>query len=273
MAPVEVRAIDTGICAKHGEKTCYQACPWGFYPVAFRDSRACGLCMECLRACPKDNLALNLRPFGSDIGGTISARRVDEAYLSLVMLGSVLTFAAVFAGPWGWLKSAAFEIGSTGWFIYAGGFLFFNLLILPGLFALVVWGGSQLLERQSRKTTALGQSLRRKIANQSQALLPLGLMAWMAFTVSFAFPKMGLVLGALNDPLGWGWSLLGADYTPWAPDVAAYSPILQGILLLLGLAWAVKVARRLAGTKILPAAPVLVFCLTFSLALLWLLIG
>ena len=67
-APVELRVIDHSICAAHSEKTCYQNCPWGLYPVALRDSSQCGLCMECLRSCPKDNIAVNLRPFGSDIG-------------------------------------------------------------------------------------------------------------------------------------------------------------------------------------------------------------
>lgn len=273
MAPVEVRAIDTGICSRHGEKSCYQACPWGLYPVAFRDSRACGLCMECLRACPKDNLALNLRPFGSDIGGTRSIKRLDKAFLALVMLGSALAFTAVFVGPWGWLKSAAFEIGSTHWLAYAAGFLFLNLLVLPALFALAVWGGQRLGERLPGNTISKSQTLRREIANQSQALLPVGLMAWIAFTVSFALPKLGLVLGVLNDPLGWGWNLLGAAYTPWAPDVTAFSLIFQVIFLLIGLLWAVNVARRLAGANLLQSVPVLAFCFSFSLGMLWLLIG
>lgn len=272
-APVEVRAIDTSLCAKHNVKSCYHACPWGLYPVAFRDSAACGLCMECLRACPQDNLALNLRPFGSDIGSARTANRLDEAFLALVMLGSVLAFAAVFVGPWGWLKLAAFEIGSTPWMVYAASFLAFNLLVLPALFGLAVWSGQKLGGRLSGKPTTKGLPLRREISNQSQALLPLGLMAWIAFTVSFALPKLGFVLGVLNDPLGWGWNLLGAAYKPWAPDVAAFSPVVQAFLMLLGLVWAARIARRLAGENIRRAGPVLAFCLAFSLGMLWLLIG
>ena len=67
-APLEVRVTDPAVCAGHAEKTCYIECPWGLYPLALQDSSACGLCMECLRVCPKDNIALNLRPFGSDLG-------------------------------------------------------------------------------------------------------------------------------------------------------------------------------------------------------------
>jgi hypothetical protein len=201
-APVELRVIDTEICATHSEKTCYQACPWGFYPVAFRDNAACGLCMECLRACPKDNLALNLRPFGTELEKPRASSRLDEAFMALVMLGSVLVFAGIFVGPWGWLKSAALEIGSLPWAGYAGGLLTLNLLVLPGLFALAVWAG--------HKFNTEKYTLKREIANLSQALLPLGLMAWIAFTVSFALPKLGYIFWSSMTP-GWGgtfWELV-----------------------------------------------------------------
>jgi NAD-dependent dihydropyrimidine dehydrogenase PreA subunit len=264
-APVEVRVIDKEICARHDEKSCYQACPWGLYPLAFRDSAACGLCMECLRACPQDNLALNLRPFGADLGKANFSSRLDQVFLALVMLGSVLTFAAVFIGPWGWLKSAAFEIGSPRWAAYAAGFLALNILVLPALFALATWLGQNYSGRR--------RPLKREMANQSQALLPLGLMAWMAFTISFALPKLGLVVSVLNDPFGWGWNLLGHFYAPWSPDISGFSPVLQVILLLIGVFWSSSVARRLAGSDYRQAIPVLAFCLAFSLAMLWLLIG
>lgn len=264
-APVELRVIDTEICVKHGDKSCYRACPWGLYPVALRDSSACGLCMECLRACPHDNLALNLRPFNADLGKTRTTNRLDEAFLALVMLGSALTFASVFIGPWGWLKMAAFEIGSWGWWGYAAGFLTLNLFVLPGLFGLAVWLG-QLAGK-------VRLPIRREISNQSQALLPLGLMAWIAFTVSFALPKLGYILGVLNDPFGWGWKLLGVGYAFWQPDVAGFSPILQALLLLIGLFWAAKVAHQLAEPITRRAVPVLIFCLSFMLAMLWLLVG
>lgn len=274
-APVELRVIDTEICAKHGDKSCYHACPWGLYPVAFRDSAACGLCMECLRACPQDNLALSLRPFGSDIGKPRTSNRLDEAFLALVMLGSALAFAAVFVGPWGWLKSAAFAIGSLQWIGYAAGFLALNLLLLPGLFILATWTGQRLGERNLSWNRL---PLKREIANQSQALLPLGLMAWIAFTVSFALPKLGYVVGVVNDPFGWGWNLLGAFSTPGmpdisGPDVSGFSLVLQAVLLLIGLFWSANVANRLAEYDYRRAASVMTFCLAFTLGMLWLLIG
>ena len=268
-APVEVRVIDTRICSTHKDKTCYRNCPWGLYPLALRDSAQCGLCMECVRSCPKDNIAVNLRPFGSDIGQTARASHLDEAFLALVMLGSALAFSAVFTGPWGSLKSAAFAIGSPAWLLYVLGFLALNLMVMPGLFTLAVWIG----QRWSGGKT----QLRRAIANQSQVLLPLGLFAWIAFTISFAFPKFNTVLSVISDPLGWGWNLLGTANAAWLPDVSGFSAVLQIAILLIGLFWSASVAQRIA--KRSPQSyfrqelPVLAFILLFSLALLWLLIG
>jgi ferredoxin len=268
-SPVEVRIIEKEICIKHEVKSCYQACPWGVYPVAFRDSSACGLCMECLRACPSDNLALNLRPFGTDLGRQKTTSHLDETFLALVMLGSVVAFAAVFTGPWGWLKSAAFNIGSLPWISYALGFLAINLVLLPAVFSMAVWAG--------QKFTQTRLSLKRAIATQAQVLIPLGLMAWIAFTVSFALPKLNLVLGVLNDPFGWGWRLLGLTDTSRMVNMAGISTMLQIALLLVGLLWSVRASMKIYETSEKKSLrlniPVLAFNLTFTLSMLWLLVG
>jgi len=289
-ALLELRVIDAAVCAAHSEKTCYQACPWGLYPLALKDSSQCGLCMECLRACPSDNIALNLRPFGADLGLTSLARKVnsparprlDETFLALVMLGSALAFAAVFTGPWGWLKSAAFAIGSPAWWLYALAFLALNLLVLPGAFGLAVWLGGRL----SQPSVSLTNSeFRRRIARQSPALLPLGLFAWIAFTISFALPKLTTVLAVLSDPFGWGWDLFGTAHIAWSPDFSAASSLIQMALLLVGLFWSARLAvldavggrgdpegrptRRPAHNAI----PVTFFSLAYTLVLFWLLVG
>ena len=268
-SPVEVRIIEKDICIQHDVKSCYQACPWGLYPVAFQDSSACGLCMECLRACPSDNLALNLRPFGTDLGRPKLNFRLDESFLALVMLGSVVTFAAVFIGPWGWLKSAAFEVGSLPWIGYASAYLALNLLLLPAIFFTAVWTGEKL--------SAKNFSLKRAISTQAQVLLPLGLMAWIAFTVSFVLPKLNLVVSVLNDPFGWGWQLLGLNEINRMASISGISAILQVGLLLVGFFWSVSVSRKISTQNSKKPQrlnlPVVAFNLLFTLAMLWLLVG
>ena len=270
-APLEVRVTDPTVCAGHAEKTCFIECPWGLYPLALQDSSACGLCMECLRVCPHDNIALNIRPFGSNLGQPRRSSRLDEAMMALVMLGSALAFSAVFSGPWGTLKTAAFRIGSSQWLVYAGQFLALNLLLLPGLFALAVTLG--------RKLVASRDSWRKSIADQAQVLLPLGLFIWIAFTISFAFPKFHYVLSVLSDPFGWGWNLFGTAGTTWTAGDNGPVVLLQIATLLIGLVWSVDLSLRLVDRdrtrpyQRLQSIPVILFCLMYTLVMLWLLIG
>ena len=272
-APLEVHVIDTPVCAAHKEKTCYQACPWGLYPLALRDSSQCGLCMECLRVCPHENIALNLRPFGSNLRASPRSGRLDEAFLALVMLGSALAFTAVFSGPWGGLKNAAFEIGSRPYLAYAAGFLLLNLALLPAAFAGAAWLSARLSREKFH--------LRKAIALQAQALLPLGLFSWIAFTISFALPKLSYVLKAISDPLGLGWRLLSDVETVVNADRLGLAPGLQVGALLAGLYWSVRVAVQPSGTGVsfstahsrLQALPVIAFNLIYTLLLMGLLVG
>jgi polyferredoxin len=270
-SPLEVRVKERSVCADHNKKTCYIECPWGLYPLALRDSSACGLCMECLRVCPQDNIALNLRPFGSDLGAQRHTARLDEAFLALVMLGSALAFSAVFTGPWGALKTAAFRIGSAQWLAYTGAFLGLNLLLLPGSFSLATALG--------RKLARSRVPLSRVIANQAQALLPLGLFTWIAFTISFAFPKLNYVFSVLSDPFGWGWDLFGTAKMAWSLDDSGLTLILQVVALLIGLIWSASITTHLADEDAPQpsgwqgAIPILTFSLAYSLVMLWLLVG
>jgi hypothetical protein len=261
--PVEVRVKDPAICAAHAEKTCYAACPWGQYPLALKSSANCGLCMECLRACPSDNLAVNLRPWGADLGPA-TRHKLDGAFLGLVMLASALIDSAIFLGPWGKLKLAAYQIGSQDWWIFAAAFLVFGMAVLPGLYALAVWVGGKLGGQKF--------SLRKALADQGQVLIPLGLMGWIAFTISFAFTKFAYIPPVLSDPLGWGWNLFGAAGEAWVGQVSPFSLLLQVAALTGGLFWASRVARQIAG-NLRQALPMLVFCAVFTLGMLWLLVG
>jgi hypothetical protein len=233
-----------------------------------RDNAYCGLCFECLRSCPYDNVALRLRPFGGDSVAR-SGARLDEAALSLLMLGSVLIYSAVFLGPWGWLKVAAYSVGSAAWWGYAAGFLFITLGLLPALFLLAVWSG--------RRLSGARRPLRAAFASQARALAPLGLAAWIAFTVAFAFVKFPLVWAVLSDPLGLGWNLLGYSAAVAWPEVSALGRLAQAAVLALGMFGAARIALRsvddLTRRPIGQALPVIGFCLAATLTSLWLLIG
>lgn len=276
VAPVEVRVRDRAVCASHADKTCVignehgHGCPWQASPVSLTQNTNCGLCMECLRSCSYDNIAVNLRPFGADLAQR-AGRSLDQAYFGFMMLGSVVIYSAVMLGAWGDLKTAAYNVGTAGWFVYAGVLLAFTLGVLPGLFLLAVWAG--------RALAGSKVSLKKTFIAQGHAIIPLGLMAWVAFTISFAFAKFSYVWSVLSDPFGWGWNLFGTARWPWTPYLSSITPLLQVLTLLGGLVWTSIWVRRIAQEE-LPeksaarqSLPVMLFCLVFTIGMLWLLVG
>ncbi len=143
--------------------------------------------------------------------------------------------------------------------------------MLPGLFLLAVGVG--------RTLAGSKVPLKKTFVAQSHAIIPLGLMAWVAFTISFAFAKFSYVWSVLSDPFGWGWNLFGTAQLPWTPYLSSITPLLQVLALLGGLVWTSIWVRRIAQEE-LPeklatrqSLPVMLFCLIFTVGMLWLLIG
>ena len=276
LAPVEVRVVDTDVCKKHTEKTCYTGsadgygCPWDVFPPGMVKNTYCGTCMECLRTCPHDNIAINIRSFGADLSVDRN-RKLDEAYKAFIMLGAAAVYSTVLLGPWGTLKLAAYSIGTLPWLGYAAAFLTLILLALPGLFWLAVWFGKRL--------SGSDLPIKKLFIAQAYALVPLGLSAWVAFSLSFVFANFSYVLAALSDPFGWGWNLIGTAGVGWTPWLTGLTPFLQVGVLVGGFIWAATTSRKIAAEKADSAqvlklsAPVIVFCLAFTLVLMGLLIA
>ncbi|MBI3160839.1 MAG: 4Fe-4S binding protein [Chloroflexi bacterium] len=269
-APLELRVADTAVCAACASKACYNGsesgygCPWGVFPAGLARNSTCGLCLECLRACPKDNIALNLRPFGGDLEKP--AARLDEAFKAFLMLGAALAYAAILLGPWGGLKAAALAVGSPAWLAYAAAFLFICFGLLPGLFWLAVRLG-QVFAAPRRRTAR-----RSDFALAASALVPLGLMFWAAFSLSFVFANAVYVLNVFSDPLGWGWDLFGAAGLAWQPLLTSWGLPLQIGALVVGAFWAARVARRAAAQGGFHALPVTGYAFGLTLAMMGLLL-
>src|SRR5512134_3652992 len=141
-APIELRIKNKQVCAACEGKPCYNGspagygCPWDVFPGGLTKNTYCGLCMECIRTCPHDNIAVNVRHFSADL--TKPSARMDEAFKAFIMLGSAMIYAGVLLGPWGALKDAAYNVGTSAWFMYAAVFLGIIFVLLLALFALCV---------------------------------------------------------------------------------------------------------------------------------------
>jgi len=277
-APLELRTKDKSVCVSCEGKPCYNGsqagygCPWQVFPGGLTKNTYCGLCMECLRTCPHDNIAVNIRPFAADLSKP--SARLDEAYKAFIMLGSAMIYAAVLLGPWGSLKSAAYQVGSAAWFVYAAVFLVVILLALPGAFWLVVRFSAylSLLRQKSQSVIRRNTSPRSDFSRLATALIPLGLAFWVAFSLSFVLTNGRYILMTLSDPLGWGWNLFGTAQTAWQPVLTFVLAPLQSLVLVGGFAWSARTAQKNAAEIALSPAPIIVFCLAVTLLMLWLLL-
>lgn len=270
VAPIEVRVKDTVVCKTHVEKTCYQGsetgygCPWLVYPAALEKNTYCGMCMECMKTCPHDNVGIFLRAPGKDLQ-TTQGRRLDEAYKAFIMLTCALAYSIVLLGPWSLFKETAYAVGTPAWWLYAGIFLAANLVIVPAIFFVCTW--------LARKLSFGKFSLRRTFVEYAYVLVPLGLAAWGAFTVSFVFINFSYAWQVLSDPFGWGWNLFGTANWTWTPYLAGFQSLIQIPILLVGLVAAIGMALRTTRAQGVPrraALPVVSFCAVFTVGLLWL---
>ena len=145
---------------------------------------------------------------------------------------------------------------------------------MPGLFWIAVRAG-QVFARSNTPT-------RQTFIAFAYALIPLGLAAWIAFSLAFVFANLSYLWPALSDPFGWGWNLFGTTSMAWTPYLTRVVPALQTLALLGGLMWASATAHQIAGEQspsvghasgLSQSLPVILFCLLVTLALLGLLVG
>ena len=263
-APIELRIKDKQVCVTCEGKPCYNGsqagygCPWDVFPGGLTKNTYCGLCMECIRTCPHDNIAVNLRPFSADLAKP--STRMDEAFKAFIMLGSAMIYAGVLLGPWGAFKDAAYNVGTSAWFMYAVIFLAIIFVILPGFFTLGIL------------KTKSALPLKQRFASLATALIPLGLMFWVAFSLSFVLTNASYIIAALSDPLGLGWNLFGTANAVWQPMLFSILAPAQTLALVGGLIWSARTAQKAANEIRTSSISVMAFSFILTLVMLWLLL-
>ncbi|MCL4394261.1 MAG: hypothetical protein M1482_05565 [Chloroflexi bacterium] len=177
------------------------------------------------------------------------------------MLTCALAYSIVLTGPWAILRETAYAVGTASWWIYAAAFLAINLAVVPGIFLVCVLA--------AKKLGRANLSTRRFFVDHAYALVPLGLAAWAAFSLSFVTTNLSYAWPVVSDPFGWGWNLNGTANWPWTPYLAGWQSTLQVPILLVGLIGAIAVTVRTAREQRVPplaALPIIGFCTLFTLA-------
>ncbi|MHB1419104.1 MAG: 4Fe-4S binding protein [Bacillota bacterium] len=115
ISPIKVSNRSEQVCKGCKTKDCYkgnelgQGCPVGKVVAKIERTGDCLMCMECVKTCRNDNVAVNLRPFGSDLWNS-TKRSLDESTIGVLMVGLVVTKTAIMLEPWNnfvaWFASA-----------------------------------------------------------------------------------------------------------------------------------------------------------------------
>lgn len=290
-APIELRRRNAETCLACKFKSCFRGstpqslavggtggypCPMSEFPGApMERNNYCILCTECIKACPYDNITVNARPFGLDLY-VEKGRKIDEAYKAFIMLGSALAYSLVMLGPHGALKDWAALRVPGGFVVYAAGFLLTTLVAAPLLHL-----ASAALARWIAARRGHRLPLKDVFVDTSYTLVPLGLMAWIAFSISFVLPNISYAIPTISDPFGWGWNLLGTASYPWTPFLPGWVPYLQLPVLLVGLGWGVVSGLRIlradfqgdAKTAVVASIPLALYLTGLTELFLWLYLG
>ncbi|MEJ2156518.1 MAG: 4Fe-4S binding protein [Desulfobacteraceae bacterium] len=243
----ELRVIDPQVCENHKDKDCLcgspqgWGCPWNQYPGTMDRNTHCGFCMECIKSCPKDNIGVFVRPFGADPG----LRSKDEMTNVLIMLAVAIAFSVTMLGPWGWIKDAANVTESRQLIPFLGYVTVLwlgALVVFPALFKWATGWGSRLAGQP-----AAGDALQLQAA---YALIPVGIFAWIAFSLPSVLVNYNYLLVVLSDPFGFGWNLFGTADMPYSPFIPEWIPMIQGGLLLAGLFLGIRQGLRSIGEPV-----------------------
>jgi heme/copper-type cytochrome/quinol oxidase subunit 2 len=228
----EVRAIDRDVCKKHKDKSCLTggpdgwACPWNQYVGNMNRNNYCGMCTECFKSCPKDNVGIFIRPFGSDK----ILKGYDEMFNVTIMLVVAIAFSITMLGPWGFIKDAA-NVTETKqvipFLVYLAAIWGSALGVFPAFFMLCAKGANRLAGNPVNN--------REMTLRLAYILIPVGIFAWIAFSLPAVMVNYGYIISVFSDPLGLGWDLLGTADSHFKPLFPEWIPVIQGIVLLAGL--------------------------------------
>ena len=277
----EIRRKDLEICKKHTLKTCYlgnesgHGCPWLLMPFSFEKNTYCGMCLECFKSCPHDNMGLFLRPPGVDL--LVDTKRepkgLDEAYKAFIMLAIAIMFYTAFQGPWGFIKDMVRGTTLKGYLTFISVHASFSLLIMPGIFLFFSWLSKRLSGNKE-------VPLKKIFINFAYTLIPIGLGVWMGFSFGIVLPNGSYILHIISDPFAWGWNVFGTANIPWTPIFTGLAGYLQGIALVVFYLFSVVYGYRISN-QIYPEVsqakrgwiPILAFLTLMTLFFLWLFLG
>jgi cytochrome c oxidase assembly factor CtaG/ferredoxin len=186
-SPLEVKARDPAVCASCRTKDCIRGrdgipgCELHLFLPRKAGNMDCTTCLDCVHACPHDNVGLIAGPPGAELwndrprsGVGRFSRRPDLAALVLVLVFGAFANAAGMVGPVAdWQERLALLVGLRSTLLATTVFY----LVVLGVLPLLAVGGAAALSRRWGRLTAGTLEVAMRYA---YALVPLGFGMWLA---------------------------------------------------------------------------------------------
>lgn len=241
MSPIGIRSKIPNVCSRCKSHFCQNgsekgwACPYGLTVANIHENTDCGLCLECTRSCLYNNVAVVKRGFATETG----TRRYSEAWLTLSIFTLAFVYSVLYEGHWPVVRDFVNILDKENWQLF-------------GIYALIVWSLALVivpsiiygLAVAGKKLSRVEVSSNSIFLTAAGALLPLGLMLWIAFVVPMLFVNVTFIIQSFSDPFGWGWDFFGTANIPWHQFIPHYIPAIQSALVLTGLYFSLRNLKR-----------------------------
>jgi cytochrome c oxidase assembly factor CtaG len=259
ISPVEIKVRDPAACASCQTKGCIRGrddipgCELHLYQPRKSSNMDCTFCLDCIHACPYDNVGILTGTPGKALwfdslrsGVGRFSRRPDLAALIVVLtFGAFVNAAGMVAPVLEWRDEMASLLGHRPPLLMTSLFYVLGLLVLP----VSLVGTSAALCRWSAKLRASTLAVATRF---SYALVPLGFSMWLAHYSFHFLSSFDAATSALQRFAGdLGWTILGQP--TWAcaccQPVADWFPRLEIMFLDLGLLLSLYSGYRIARSQ------------------------
>jgi ferredoxin len=291
VSPLEVKVRDTGVCEPCKTKDCIRGarasasdlvviqrgCELALFQPLKAGNMDCTFCLDCVHACPHDNVGILSRPPASEImtdpvrsGIGLLSRRKDLAALAIAFVFGALLNAFGMITPVYALERWIARALHTSHLAPILALIFAVFLVVEPA---ILLGGAAWLTR------VLGYSRRALLplaVRYSYALAPLGMGMWLAhYGFHFLTGVLTIVPVTQNTLANLGWPFLGEpQWTLTGIPKDLVLPLEMGFLLL-GLAGSLTVTWRLAEEDAperpyAASAPWAIVCVVLWIGAMWL---
>jgi cytochrome c oxidase assembly factor CtaG len=256
VSPLEVKVRDPEVCAACRTKDCIRGrdgiagCELRLFQPRKAGNMDCTFCLDCIHACPHDNIGMLPRPPGSELWhdgsrsgvGSLGRRPDLAALVVLLVFGAFANAAGMVAPVIAWQDRLRSLLGQPSPLLLTSLFYLLGLIVLPVLAV----GSAAVLSRRWGQLSVRWFEVATRYA---YALVPLGFSMWLAHYSFHLLTSYDTVVPTVQRFVAdLGYSVLGQPQ--WVASccrpVAEWLPRLEILFLDLGLLLSLYTGYRIA---------------------------